>query len=82
VVDGCLYLGGERQRVRDGGNMQFVAVEDLFQLRGHGVQAPGHGGGEEERSGQDPGVEVDPEQECTEPARIRGRRTVRDRFGR
>lgn len=62
--------------------MHFVAVEDLFQLRGHGVQAAGHGGGEEEGSGEDPGVEVDPEQECAEPAGIRGRRSVRDRLER
>ena len=59
--------------------MQFLGVDGLFQLRRDGVEAAGEGGGEQEGTGEDTGVEVEPEHELTEPAaagRVR-RRPVR-----
>lgn len=70
VFDGGLHLGGERQRAGDGRDVQFPGIDDWFQLRGHCVQAAGDGGDEQEGPGEDPGVEVDPEQECPEPATV------------
>jgi hypothetical protein len=72
VFDGGLHLGGERQRVGDAWDVQFPGVEGLFELRGHGVEAAGDGGDEQEGPGEDPGIEVDPEQEGLEPAAVRG----------
>ena len=59
---GSLDLRCEGERRLGLGCVQLLCVDGLFELRGEGVEGAADGGDEDERSDEDPGVEVQSEQ--------------------
>lgn len=48
--------------------MEFLGVDGLFELWRDGVEGAGEGGDENEGTGEDAGVELEPEHERPEPS--------------